>query len=54
MQRCALCNARLAVENGRVKCWLGKDHQYYCCCEHAEFSVQKALAALAPFAQTGW
>jgi hypothetical protein len=50
MQRCALCNARFAVEGGHVKCWQGKDQRYYCCCEHADFGVEKTLAALGPFA----
>jgi hypothetical protein len=49
MPYCALCNARLTVEAGRVKCWLGNDCQYHCCREHADFAVNKALVVLGPF-----
>jgi hypothetical protein len=45
-QRCALCNAPFIVEDEHVKCWKGKDHRYYCCPEHAEFGLEKVLAAI--------
>lgn len=49
MRYCALCNTRFIVEGGHVICWLGRDSRYYCCSEHADFAVKKALAALGPF-----
>jgi hypothetical protein len=47
-QRCALCNAPFIVEDEHVKCWKGKDHRYYCCREHAEFGLERVLAAVEP------
>jgi hypothetical protein len=47
--RCALCNASFLVEDQHVKCWRGKDQRYYCCREHAEFGLEKALASFDPF-----
>jgi hypothetical protein len=43
MQCCALCNMRFTVEGGH-----GKDHRHYCCREHADFAVEKALAVVEP------
>ena len=45
MQCCALYNMRFIVEGGHVKCWLRKDHRYYCCRKHADFAVEKAGSA---------
>ena len=42
-QCCALCNAPFIVEDEHVKCWKGKDCRYYCCPEHADFGLEKAL-----------
>jgi len=53
MQYCALCNMRFTIEGGRLKCWVGRDHRYYCCREHAEFAVEKALAVLEPLVRLG-
>jgi hypothetical protein len=46
--RCALCHASFIVEDEHIKCWRGKDHRYYCCKEHADFALDKLLAALDP------
>lgn len=45
---CALCGAPfdLTVESSDglvVKAWRGKDNRLYCCPEHAEFTLAKAL-----------
>ena len=47
--RCALCNASFLIEGEHIKCWRGKDQRYYCCREHAEFGLEKALASFDPF-----
>jgi hypothetical protein len=47
--RCALCNAPCIVRDEHLKCWRGKDYQYYCCREHADFGLDKLLAALDPW-----
>ena len=47
-QRCALCNASFMIEDEHIKCWKGKDHRYYCCPEHADFGLDKLLAAIEP------
>lgn len=49
--RCALCNLPLAIEDGHVTCWKGKDYRYYCCTEHANFGLEKALAVVEPLWQ---
>jgi hypothetical protein len=46
---CALCNAPCIVRDEHLKCWRGKDYQYYCCREHADFGLDKLLAALDPW-----
>jgi hypothetical protein len=33
------------IEDGYSKCWRGKDRRYYCCPGHADFGLEKALAA---------
>jgi hypothetical protein len=45
-QQCALCNAPFVIEDDHVKCWRGKDQRYYCCPGHADFGLEKALAAV--------
>jgi hypothetical protein len=45
---CALCNAPFIVEDEHIKCWKGGDNRYYCCPEHADFGLEKLLAALVP------
>ena len=45
-QHCALCNAPFIIEDEHVKCWKGKDYRYYCCPKHAEFGLEKILAAV--------
>jgi hypothetical protein len=47
-QRCVLCNASFMTEDEHIKCWEGKDHRYYCCPEHADFGLDKVLAAIEP------
>jgi hypothetical protein len=42
-QCCALCHAPFIIEDGHIKCWRGKDWRYYCCPEHADFGLEKAL-----------
>ena len=32
-QHCALCHAPFIIEDDHIKCWRGKDRQYYCCPE---------------------
>jgi hypothetical protein len=46
-QRCALCNASFMTEDEHIKCWEG-NHRYYCCPEHADFGLDKVLAAIEP------
>jgi hypothetical protein len=47
-QRCALCNAPFLIQDEYVKCWMGNDQRYYCCPEHAEFGLERVLAAVEP------
>ena len=47
-QRCALCNASFMTEEEHIKCRKGKDHRYYSCPEHADFGLDKVLAAIEP------
>ena len=47
-QHCALCHAPFIIEDDHIKCWRGKDRQYYCCPEHADFGLEQALAAVEP------
>ena len=54
MQCCALCNTRLSVEGGCVRCWLGEDHRFYCCREHADFAMKKTLAVIEPLVRAGF
>jgi hypothetical protein len=45
-QHCALWHAPFTIEDEHVKCWRGKDRRYYCCREHADFVLEKALVAV--------
>jgi hypothetical protein len=36
------------AEDEHIKCWEGKDHWYYCCPGHADFGLDKVLAAIEP------
>jgi hypothetical protein len=47
-QFCALCSAPFMAEDAHITCWKGKDGRYYCCPEHAEFGLGRALAAVEP------
>lgn len=47
-QRCAPCNASFITEDEHIKCWKGEDHRYCRCPEHAEFDLDKVLAAIEP------
>jgi len=47
-QRCVLCNASFMTEDEHIKCWEGKDHWHYCCPDHADFCLDKVLAAIEP------
>jgi len=46
-QHCALCNASFMTEDEHQVLG-GKDHRYYCCPEHADFGLDKVLAAIEP------
>jgi hypothetical protein len=45
-QYCALCHAPFIIEDEHVKCWREKDRRYYCCPEHTDFGLEKALMAV--------